>query len=372
MLNYNLFRDRFINGNPIVFDNIPSEQANGYVNDLSKYLRKKYHTTNDFKSFYKQYLLFKKFYIHHTIGNYDYEVLVDILIKENKIDEAIKEWTNLYDDKVNGWNFQTTYSPNNIYRIIYFESLLKKGIINGYYIHKIASKGNQLTEFGKRNLTNVFESINKIIDNETKYSFFELFYENYSFSNNYKKESFPFEYYYQFFKNSIEGEKIWQTYTSDDKLLKSVKTKTGKAFLGFVVFAMEFKASQLLREGENDYRLSIGSKRIGEGWISETELFYKIKSHFNELEVIQHGRPKWLDKQHFDVWIPEINLAIEYQGAQHDRPVDFFGGKDAFKKNQERDKLKKQKCIKNNVSLIEVRPDYDFNELVKQIENIIK
>ena len=42
-----------------------------------------------------------------------------------------------------------------------------------------------------------------------------------------------------------------------------------------------------------------------------------------------------------------------------------------FKKNQKRDKLKKQKCIKNNVSLIEVRPDYDFNELVKKIGKII-
>ena len=94
--------------------------------------------------------------------------------------------------------------------------------------------------------------------------------------------------------------------------------------------------------------------------------------HFKEYEVIQHGRPEFLGRQHFDVWIPQLNIAIEYQGAQHDKPIDYFGGIDAFIKNQERDELKKIKCIQNNVILIEVRPEYSLTELIIQIESIIK
>ncbi len=125
-----------------------------------------------------------------------------------------------------------------------------------------------------------------------------------------------------------------------------------------------------LREAENDYRLSIGAKKVGESWISETELFYKLKEAFKNHQVVLHGRPKWLGRQHFDVWFPEINVAIEYQGVQHDKPVDFFGGKEAYTRNVKRDSLKKDKCLENHCVLIEVRPGYNLEEIIKRIEHI--
>ena len=40
--------------------------------------------------------------------------------------------------------------------------------------------------------------------------------------------------------------------------------------------AIFFECSNLMREAENLLRISIGAKKIGEGHISETELFYKL------------------------------------------------------------------------------------------------
>jgi len=122
---------------------------------------------------------------------------------------------------------------------------------------------------------------------------------------------------------------------------------------------------------ENEFRESKGLPGIGKGWISETELYYKIKETFNDFEVVHHGKPEWLGRQHVDIFFPNQNIGIEYQGAQHDKPIDFFGGEEAFKKNQIRDKRKKKLFQANDAVLIEVRPGYDFEELKKQIQKIL-
>jgi hypothetical protein len=81
------------------------------------------------------------------------------------------------------------------------------------------------------------------------------------------------------------------------------------------------------REIENNARVLANMPKVGQGWISETELYELIRIAFeNETPVIQHGSPAWLGQQHLGVWIPMWNVAIEYQGLQHDQPVEFFGG----------------------------------------------
>lgn len=82
-----------------------------------------------------------------------------------------------------------------------------------------------------------------------------------------------------------------------------------------------------------------------------------------------HGKPKWLGRQHFDIWISTRNLAIEYQGKQHFEPVDFFGGEEAFRANSERDKRKRQLAEDNEVVLIEFAYNEDLSEksIVKKL-----
>ena len=52
----------------------------------------------------------------------------------------------------------------------------------------------------------------------------------------------------------------------------------------------------------------------------------------------------WLGRQSLDVYIPRLNLGIEYQGIQHYEPVEFFGGEDGLRSRKELDQRKRAKC----------------------------
>lgn len=49
----------------------------------------------------------------------------------------------------------------------------------------------------------------------------------------------------------------------------------------------------------------------------------------------------------FDFYLPDYNLCIEYQGQQHYIPVNYWGGLEGLKRNQEYDLLKKNYCRKS-------------------------
>ena len=132
--------------------------------------------------------------------------------------------------------------------------------------------------------------------------------------------------------------------------------------------ALHGKLHEILRECENTFREESGIPKIGEGWVSETNLYYKIREAFPEEKIVHHGRPDWLGKQHLDIYLPERNIALEYQGAQHFEPVEYFGGVEAFKKQQRRDEIKQKLCKENNCILIYVYPDYDLSVIKYKIQ----
>lgn len=122
-------------------------------------------------------------------------------------------------------------------------------------------------------------------------------------------------------------------------------------------------------EAENAIRKNRGLPMVGEGWVSETKIYYLIKKHFgNQTSILHHGRPKWLGRQHFDIYLPEYNLAIEFQGEQHYQPIDFFGGKESFEKNKVRDERKKVLAKENNCHLICVDKNYIDTDLIQEID----
>ena len=54
----------------------------------------------------------------------------------------------------------------------------------------------------------------------------------------------------------------------------------------------------------------------------------------------------------------ELIQLIEYDGSQHFKPMEKFGGETSFKDLQERDQLKNNYCIKNNIPLVRISKDY--------------
>jgi len=111
------------------------------------------------------------------------------------------------------------------------------------------------------------------------------------------------------------------------------------------------------REAENEIRDILGIPHIGEGWVSERELLNMVKDIFQGNEVVHQASPEWLGRQRLDIFVPDLRLAVEYQGHQHYEPVAFFGGEDGFRQTQERDRIKLKLCSENGIDLVFFRYD---------------
>ena len=73
----------------------------------------------------------------------------------------------------------------------------------------------------------------------------------------------------------------------------------------------------------------------------------------------------------FDFYLPDHNLCIEYDGVQHFKPVDYFGGEETFKIQQEKDRIKSEYCTKNGINLFRI-PYTAFKKLDVLFEQISK
>jgi len=148
------------------------------------------------------------------------------------------------------------------------------------------------------------------------------------------------------------------------------KTFSFKRTYGAYIFKTMYQNAdeKTFKEAENIVRKMVGYPLVGEGWVSETLLFHYIRDRFVDVEVAQHGRPDFLGDQHYDIWIPDFNIAVEYQGEQHNKPVDYFGGDEAFADQQWRDEKKRIISRENGVTLFYVKDGYKYQDVIKKIE----
>lgn len=138
-------------------------------------------------------------------------------------------------------------------------------------------------------------------------------------------------------------------------------------YIFYTSYRITQEVGEFSRNAENVLRELNNLPRIGEGWIKETELYYAVKQAFPETRVIHHGKPYWLGLQHFDIWIPNWNIAIEYHGEQHFQPVDFFGGKESYEATVLRDRRKEELCSKNGVNLIIASSETPHDEIIARV-----
>lgn len=252
-----------------------------------------------------------------------------------------------------------------IKQLIKYSKKINRNIINSYHIYQLAGWHNNnrtVTKFGNDNLEELLKQIDNLLTNKYSKSFFDDFFT----INNNKILTFHEEYYDKFYQLGKHSNKVL-----NEEKNKLYKKPDGTATIKSVERAICSHCANLVREAENELRISYGAKKVGEGWISETKLFYKLKNYFIEFEVIQHGRPDWLGRQHIDVWFPGYKIGIEYQGQQHDRPIEFFGGEKSFEENKKRDERKRMLFNENNAFLIEVREGFDFEILCEEIKSYI-
>lgn len=123
-----------------------------------------------------------------------------------------------------------------------------------------------------------------------------------------------------------------------------------------------------IRKAENILRKKLGVYQIGEKWITETAMYYLIRTICGDrYEVIHHARPKFLNGMEYDVYIPELQLAFEYDGIQHEKAVSFFGGEESLKKTRLRDNAKDLISKESNIRLVRIKDTVSD----KKLESII-
>lgn len=112
----------------------------------------------------------------------------------------------------------------------------------------------------------------------------------------------------------------------------------------------DFLASHMIA-AENAFRRDRSIPEIGKGWGSEVALLDLVRKFWPS--AVHQWRPAFLGLQSVDIHVPELNLAIEYQGQQHYEPVALFGGEEGFRSTQARDKRKKALLAAQDVRLLE-------------------
>jgi len=89
-------------------------------------------------------------------------------------------------------------------------------------------------------------------------------------------------------------------------------------------------------------------------------------------------KPKWLKignkiRLELDGFSEKLNIAFEYHGEQHSRPIEFFHGKNSdseYKKRVEYDAIKLKLCAQNGVKLIVIWSYTDLTNLSEIIQSV--
>lgn len=317
---------------------------------------------------------------------------IEFIKKSNLSKKNVANEHEIIEELINNSNFE---HRNNLLFYHWYERRYKKNIIND----KILSGLNKSNKYNsKRTLQD------EIIDKSTEFMtcgrfldytvYYEYYYDFFPKIEEFSYEQFKgaemLQYILELFPQIIKID-----YKSKFTFFRFSKNELKKLPYDYNSFTINYKPNNLLSfyphrlreihtynphslmiKGKKDIanlvREEKGLPKIGEGWISETLLYYEVKNALQDYEVVHHGSPNWLGLQHLDIYIPSLNIGIEYQGKQHVEPVPFFGGLEAFNKNLERDERKKRLCYENGLVLFYVYPETDTNKFLFELKNYIE
>ena len=77
-------------------------------------------------------------------------------------------------------------------------------------------------------------------------------------------------------------------------------------------------------------------------------------------------------KLRFDFYLPDYNTLIEYDGMQHFKPIEYFGGEKHFNTQKQNDEIKNQYCESHKINLIRIPYTLSKDEVENIIMNIIQ
>ena len=146
---------------------------------------------------------------------------------------------------------------------------------------------------------------------------------------------------------------------SDINLVKNIKSKISISCKKRHIFNQKL-SNHLQGKG-----CPICKESFGERMISKILEDMKIKFD----KQFKFKDCKFKNELKFDFFLPEMDCCIEYDGIQHFKPIDRFGGKEEFEKVKIKDKIKDGYCRKNNIHLIRINYLDNIEEKLKSSIN---
>jgi very-short-patch-repair endonuclease len=93
-------------------------------------------------------------------------------------------------------------------------------------------------------------------------------------------------------------------------------------------------------------------------WLEKNNICYKQQYRFPNCRNI---RPL-----PFDFYLPNLNICVEYDGRQHFKAYDVFGGEKGYSDLIRNDNIKKIFCEKNNITLLKIKYNENIFECLKK------
>jgi hypothetical protein len=125
---------------------------------------------------------------------------------------------------------------------------------------------------------------------------------------------------------------------------------------------------RFFRQAEQNLRKKHNVPLIGEAYVSEISLYRLVKKHY--ADACHEHNPTWLGRQRFDIYVPSLRIAIEYNGPQHYQAIELFGGANGLRETKRRDERKRQLALENGVTVYEW--PYTRNVSESEVEQFLK
>ncbi len=160
----------------------------------------------------------------------------------------------------------------------------------------------------------------------------------------------------------IDEEKIQSPKGYDVVLKNYALAKNMKQHKNFLLYNNDIikKRNLKIKEYKDNLLKEFGILTGNKKWKNENILYENIKIIFNDkINIFREFSDSVLKNLRLDVYFEVMGkkYGIEYQGKQHYEPIKFFGGKRAFEKRKRLDSLKKARCKKSKIKLIEFKFD---------------
>ncbi len=100
-------------------------------------------------------------------------------------------------------------------------------------------------------------------------------------------------------------------------------------------------------------------ERVIAKWLDEQGIKYKRQKRWSDC--------KYKNVLPFDFYLPEVSIAIEYDGEQHFISKEYWGGDESFALIKLKDEIKTKYCLDNNIPLVRITYLDNIEERLKTI-----